>query len=37
MNLYKKRTAKSYSCLVTDATLASENPSSFRNTLLERI
>ena len=29
MNLYKKCTAKSYSLLVIDATLASDNPSRF--------
>ena len=37
INLYKKCAAKSYSFLVTDATLASDNPSRFRNNLLERI
>ena len=37
MNLYKKCTAKSYSFLVIDATLASDNPSRFRKNLLERI
>ena len=37
LNLYKKCTAKPYSFLATDATLASDNPSSFRNNLLERI
>ena len=37
MNLYKKCTAESYSFLVTDTTLASDNPSRFRNNLLERI
>ena len=37
MNLYKKYTVKSYSFLVTDATLASDNPSCFRKNLLERI
>ena len=37
MNVYKKHTAKSYSYLVTDATLASDNPSRFRKNLLERI
>ena len=37
MNLYKKCTAKQYSFLVTDATLASENPLHFRKNLLERI
>ena len=35
-NLYKKCTAKSYSFLVFDATLASYNPSSFRKNLSER-
>ena len=37
MNLYKKRTAKPYSFLVINATLASDNPSYFRKNLLERI
>ena len=37
MNLYKKCTAKPYSFLVIDATLASDNPSQFRKNLLERI
>ena len=37
MNVYKKYTAKSYSYLVTDATLASDNASRFRKNLLERI
>ena len=37
MNLYKKCTAKPYSFLVIDATLASDNPSRFRMNLLERI
>ena len=37
INLYKKCTAKSYSFLVIDATLASDNPSHFRKNLLERI
>ena len=37
MNLYKKCTAKPYSSLVIDATLASDNPSRFRKNLLERI
>ena len=31
MNLFEKSTAKSYSLLVIDATLASEYPSRFRN------
>ena len=33
MNLYKKCTAKSYSFLLTDATVASGNPSLFRNNI----
>ena len=37
MNLYQICTAKPYSFLVIDATLASDNPSRFRNNLLERI
>ena len=37
MNLYKKCTAKPYSLLVIDTTLASDNPSRFRKKLLERI
>ena len=37
MNLFQKSTAKSYSLLVIDATLASEYPSRFRNNLLETI
>ena len=37
INLYKKCTAKPYSFLVIDATLASDNPSHFRKNLLERI
>ena len=37
MNLYKKCTAKPYSFLVIDATLALGNPSRFRKNLLERI
>ena len=37
MNLYKKCTAKPYSFLVIDTTLASNNPSRFRKNLLERI
>ena len=36
-NLYKKCTAKPYSFLVIDATLASDNPSRFRRNRLERI
>ena len=37
MNLYKKCTTKPYSLLVTDATLASDNPSHFRKNILEII
>ena len=37
MNLYKKCNAKPYSFLVIDTTLASDNPSRFRKSLLERI
>ena len=37
MNLYKKCTAKSYSVLVIDTTLASDYSSRFRKNLLERI
>ena len=37
MNLYKKCIAKPYSVLVIDATLVSDNPSRFRENLLERI
>ena len=37
MNLYKQSTTKLYSFLVTDATLPSDNPSHFRENLLERI
>ena len=37
MNLYKKCTAKPYSFLVIDATLASDNLSHFRKNLLKRI
>ena len=37
MNLYKKCTAKQYSFLVLDATVASDNPSQFRKNLLEGI
>ena len=36
-NLYKICTAKSYSFLFIDVTLASDNPSRFRNSLLEII
>ena len=37
MNLYKKCTAKPYSVLFIDTTLALDNSSRFRNNLLERI
>ena len=37
MNLYKKYAAKPYSCLVIDATLASDNSLRFRKNLSERI
>ena len=37
INLYKKYTAKPYSFLVIDTTLASDNPFRFRQNLLERI
>ena len=37
LNLYKKCTTKLYSFLVIDAALASNNPSSFRKNLLEKI
>ena len=37
MNLYKKSTAKTYSCLVNDTTLASDNSLHFRKNLLETI
>ena len=37
MNLYKKFTAKLYYFLVIEATLASDNTSSFRKNFLERI
>ena len=37
MNLHKRCTAKPYSFLVIDATLASDNPLRFRKTLLEKI
>ena len=36
-NFYKKCTAKSYSFLVTDASLASDDPLRFRKNLLEII
>ena len=37
MNLYKKCIAKSYSFLVIDSTLASDNPLHFRKNLIERV
>ena len=37
MNLYKKSTAKPYSCLVNDTTLASDSSLHFRKNLLETI
>ena len=37
MNLYKKCTTKSYSFLVINITLASDNSSRFRKNLLEEI
>ena len=37
MNLYKKCTAKPYSFLVIDATLASDNALRLRKNLFERI
>ena len=37
INLYKKCTAKSYSLLIVDTTLASDNSSLFRKNLLKRI
>ena len=37
MNLYKKFAAKSYSLLVIDTTLASDNPLSFRHNVLGSI
>ena len=37
MNLYKKCTAKPYSFLVIDATLASDNSLRFRKNLLEKM
>ena len=36
-NIYKKCTAKRYSFLIIDATLASDNLLRFRNNLSERI
>ena len=37
MNLYKKCTAKPYSSLVIDATLASDNPLCFRESFKNNI
>ena len=37
MNLYKKCTAKPYSFLVNDATLASDDLLRFRKNLFEKI
>ena len=37
INLYKKCTAKPYSFLVTDTTLASDNLLCFRKNLVEKI
>ena len=37
MNLYKTITAKSYSILVNEATLASDNPSRFRKNFFKKI
>ena len=37
MNLYKKYTAKQYSFLVIDTTIASDYPSCFRKNILEII
>ena len=37
VNMYKRCTAKPYSFLVIDATLASDNPLRFRKNPLERI
>ena len=37
MNVYKKCTAKQYSFLAFNATLASDNPLHFRKNFLERI
>ena len=37
LKLYKKCTAKPYSFLMTDTTLASDNPLRFRNNLLEKV
>ena len=37
VNLYKKCAGKPFSLSVIDATLASDNPSHFRKSLLKRI
>ena len=37
MNLYKKRTGKPYSFLGIGASLASDNPSCFKNNILENL
>ena len=37
MNLYRRCSAKLYSLLVIDATLASDNPSCFIKNILDRI
>ena len=37
INLYKKCTTKSYSLLIIDATLASDNPLRLRRNLVERM
>ena len=37
MNLYKQCTAKPYSFLIIDTTLALDNTSRFRKNILERI
>ena len=37
MNLYKKCTAKPFSFLLIDTTLASDHPLRFRKNLVERI
>ena len=37
MNLYRKCIAKPYSFLVTDATIALDNPLQLRKNLIERI
>ena len=36
INLYKKCTAKPYSFLITDNTLASDNPPHFRKNLIKK-